>query len=794
LSQDDEFKAFFEAASGAHIVLTPQLVIYAASDAYLELTMTRREDIIGRPVFEVFPDNPDEPEARGSAAMRAVYQRLLREKLPQRLPVQRYPIRRPAAAGGGFEERFWSPRNTPLLGADGEVVYIVHHVEDVTEVVRLQRQKVEQDRSLSAAAERSERFVELLDTAPDAIVIVGDDGLIELVNVQTELLFGYLRDELIGQRLELLVPERFRREHGAHLSRFFASPGARAMGSGLELYGRRKDGSEIPIEVSLSPHRREGKNTVSAAIRDISERKRLEAAARLTNDRLASAVETMQDAFALFDAQDRLILCNSVYRRLLQPALPGALVGKPFLELFDALLRDVEFPSEQARQSFRQDRIARRHREPTTVFDVHMRDGRRLRVIDRQTAEGGMVKTIWDLTDEARQAEELREARAAAEAASAAKSEFLASMSHELRTPLNAILGFAQLLQMDKRDPLSPRHRERVGHILSGGEHLLRLIDDVLDLARIEAGRVSVSVEPVAVMEVLQEALKTLDPIAQRQGVELKLDPYVGELPQVLADRTRFAQILMNLGSNAIKYNRPDGKVTFTLSTPEPSRVRVTVIDTGMGIPPEKQSKLFQPFQRAGQETGPIEGTGIGLVITRQLAMLMEGSVGFSSVPGEGSAFWVEVPSLTNTRPRPGPTLAKAVATQLSGADHHHLVLYVEDNPANVTFMRDLMGSFEHVELVTVPNAEMGVEVARARRPRAILMDINLPGMSGVDGLHQLRKLPETRDIPVIALTAAASERDKQVGIQAGFFRYLTKPVKVDELLCALEQVLTAER
>src|SRR6185437_7131346 len=203
-------------------------------------------------------------------------------------------------------------------------------------------------------------------------------------------------------------------------------------------------------------------------------------------------------------------------------------------------------------------------------------------------------------------------ARTVAEAASAAKSEFLSSMSHELRTPLNAILGFAQLLQRDRKEPLSDRHKERVDQILKGGEHLLHLIDDILDLSRIEAGGVSISIEPVSLLDVLDEVKRALQPLADRQGIELELRVPSTPLPMVEADRTRFAQILMNLGSNGIKYNKPSGKVTFIVTMPAPEGVRVTVADTGMGIPADKQDKLFQPFQRAGQETGPIQGTGIG--------------------------------------------------------------------------------------------------------------------------------------------------------------------------------------
>jgi PAS domain S-box-containing protein len=516
-------------------------------------------------------------------------------------------------------------------------------------------------------------YSQLLDTAPDAMVVVGPEGSIKFVNLQTEQMFGYVRAELAGKPLELLIPERFRAAHYQHISRFFAAPTSRPMGSGVQLFGRRKDGSELPIEVSLSPLQSERGMTVSASIRDITDRKRHEATLKLEDDRRAA---------------------------------------------------------------------------------------------------------------------ELRDARAVAEAASAAKSDFLSSMSHELRTPLNAILGFAQLLVRDQREPLSARHKQRVEHILKGGEHLLRLINDILDLSRIEAGGVSVSTEPVSVVDVLDEVERTLQPLAVRQNVELQRKPLPADLPLVSADRTRFIQIVMNLASNAVKYNRPLGTVTFEASAPDPENVRILLQDTGIGIPADKQASMFQPFQRAGQETGPIEGTGIGLVITKRLAQLMHGDVEFDSQPGVGSRFWVTLPAHAASAPfsQSSPLdLAKADQLVRQG---RRLVLYVEDNPANVLFMQDLLSNFDSIDLALASTAEAGLVIALRQQPAVIIMDINLPGMSGLDALRVLKASQQTQHLPVIALTAAASERDRQLGERAGFYRYLTKPIKVDELITALEALI----
>jgi PAS domain S-box-containing protein len=646
-----DFRRLFESSPGCNLVLEPDLTIVAVSDTYLRATYTTRDGLLGRCLFDAFPDNPRAPDASGVQNLRSSLERVLTDRRPDVMPIQKYDIRRPESEGGAFEERYWSLVNSPLLADDGEVLCIIHCVEDVTQWVHVKQGSSAQDQAeLAIVGEEHLRLI--LDASPDAMLVFDTDARIRFVNAQSELLFGFARAELLGRSLATLVPERFRASHTAHLRRYFGKRSCRTTGAALELLGLHKNGTEIPIEVNLSPLPIEGSDYVSAAIRDISDRKRSEARASLVAARLASAVESIQDAFALFDENDQLVLCNSEYRRLLSGVLPGALIGRHYEEILDAWLVDLDLGGELERAAFKEGRSVRHERN--SEFNVRTRDGRTLRVMSRRTPEGGVVKTIWDLTDDARVAKELEDARAAAEAANAAKSEFLSSMSHELRTPLHAILGFSQLLERDAKQPLTDRHRARVEQIIKGGEHLLRLIDDILDLARIEAGGVSisvepvdvlaVSVEPVDVLAVLEQVRTTVEPTAAEAGIRLELAVPAGEFPMIAADRTRFAQILMNFGSNAIKYNRPDGSVRFTLSAPSPECVRVAVVDSGMGIPEDKQASLFQPFERAGQETGSIEGTGIGLAITRRLAQAMGGSVGFRSSYGQGSEFWVDMP------------------------------------------------------------------------------------------------------------------------------------------------------
>jgi signal transduction histidine kinase/ActR/RegA family two-component response regulator len=380
---------------------------------------------------------------------------------------------------------------------------------------------------------------------------------------------------------------------------------------------------------------------------------------------------------------------------------------------------------------------------------------------------------------------ELNNATAVAEQANLAKSEFLSNMSHELRTPLNAILGFAQLIESGNPSP-TPSQQRSVDQILKAGWYLLDLINEILDLTLIESGKLSLSLEPISLAEVMRECQAMSEPQATQRGIQVSF-PQLDIPHLVRADRTRVKQILINLLSNAIKYNRVGGTVHVDCTTSMPGRIRISIRDTGEGLTAGQIAQLFQPFNRLGQETRSGEGTGIGLVVSKRLVELMGGSISVESTVGVGSMFWIEL-SQTAEHGVIEPGEAASIS-QLQGYDTVPLrtLLYVEDNPANLMLVEDIMGRRPDIRLISARDGLDGIDRARALCPDLILMDINLPGMSGVEALRLLHKDPLTAHIPVVALSANASPRDMSKGLEAGFVHYLTKPIKVDELLNTLD-------
>ena len=388
---------------------------------------------------------------------------------------------------------------------------------------------------------------------------------------------------------------------------------------------------------------------------------------------------------------------------------------------------------------------------------------------------------------------DLNEAMAAAEKANRAKTDFLSGMSHELRTPLNAILGFAQL--MDSGTPLpTPSQKRSLDQILKAGWYLLELINEILDLALIESGKVMLSSEPVSLVEVMLECRAMIEPQAQKRGISMTFPRF--DTPRyVKADRTRVKQVLINLLFNAIKYNKAAGAVVVECVPSPPNAIRICVRDTGTGLSAEQIAQLFQPFNRLGKEAGVEEGTGIGLVVTKRLVELMGGVIGVESTVGVGSVFWIELglaaaPQLAVPE-AVHPTVSPA---QAPDAVPRRTLLYVEDNPANLELVEQLIARRPDLRLLSAADGNLGVEFARAYLPDVILMDIHLPGLSGIEALKVLRADPTTAHIPIIALSANAVPRNIEMGLEAGFFDYLTKPIKVNLFMEALDVALQHSR
>ncbi|MGD0378516.1 MAG: ATP-binding protein [Acidimicrobiales bacterium] len=453
--------------------------------------------------------------------------------------------------------------------------------------------------------------------------------------------------------------------------------------------------------------------------------------------------------------------------------------------------------------------------------DLRTYETRARPVFDHTGRVTGTVTISRDVTRRVRLEQSLRHASVGAERASQAKSEFLSRMSHELRTPLNAILGFAQLLELDE---LPENQASSVDQIQVAGRHLLSLINEVLDISRIEAGRVSLSTEPVEVSEVLDEVTTLLGPVAETAGIELSVDSNGSRVLRVRADRQRLLQVLLNLGSNAVKYNSRGGSVAFCTAIAEGGRVRFEVRDTGPGIPHEQQDQLFIPFSRLGAERSAVEGTGVGLALSKQLVEVMGGTIGVDSVPGHGSTFWIELlpadarvagdgpppdsaaPSRSEVRASAeldgaearGPRATRAAPPNggpgSAGSGRGVVVLQIEDNPSNSALVEQVLAKRPGVRLVSAGEGRTGLELARQHRPDLVLLDLHLPDLPGDELLHRLKAVPELADTKVVVVSADATPSRIREMLDLGVEGYLTKPVDVAALLRLVDYEIGAKQ
>ena len=436
------------------------------------------------------------------------------------------------------------------------------------------------------------------------------------------------------------------------------------------------------------------------------------------------------------------------------------------------------------------------HQPYEVEFRLLRADGQLLWVSDhgipRVAPDGtldGYIAYGWDMTERKAAESALIAARDEAERANRAKSEFLSRMSHELRTPLNAVLGFGQLLEADRSEELGPVQRSRVQELLRGGRHLLSLINDVLDLARIEAGTLLLDLAPVGLQALLDECLPLVAPAAAARGVTLTVHPGKADACTVLADRTRLKQVLLNLLSNAVKYNQAGGRVDVRWASVGEA-VKVEVTDTGPGLDTQQQERLFHAFERLDAARSDVEGAGIGLALSKWLVDLMQGAIGVKSAPGAGSTFWV---ALARAQPGEVPMAAErqaAAPDALREAKRQYTVLYIEDNEVNQLLMQGMLAQRPTLRLLLAAHPEDGLALAWSERPDLVLLDIQLPGMDGFEVLRRLRADPRTRQVPVLAVSANAMPADRERAAQAGFAHYVTKPIDLPRLLSLLDGLL----
>jgi len=827
-----DFQALFQSAPGLYLVLTPDLNIVAVSDAYLRATMTKREEILGRGIFDVFPDNPDDPSATGVRNLRTSLQRVIQDKTPDTMAVQKYDIRKPESEGGGFEERFWSPVNLPVFGSDKGVVYIIHRVEDVTEFVRLKQQTLEQEklaeklrthagqmeaevyqraaevqeanRHLEAANQallrelaerkkaqealvRSEKwFSTTLASIGDAVITTDMNGGVTFMNSVAQSLTGWTQAEATGKSMDLvfdIVNKETRRPVENPVKKVLRE--GKVVGLADHTLLLSKDGKEFDIEDSAAPILTDTGERFGVVLvfRDITEKKQAEEETKRQKELLQLILASIADGVVVADSNGKFLLFNAAAEQVLGIGATDTAPGK-WSDQYGVYLPDTvtQFPPDQLP-------LVRAIRgESVDAVELFIRnpqvpEGRLLSINGRPlkrpdgALQGGVV-VFHDITLQKRAQETLVQAREQAVRASKFKDQFLSTMSHELRTPLNAVLGFSDLLADERYGSLNDRQRRYVTHIHTGGTHLLKLITDILDLSKIEAGRMEIVCEDVSIASAFGEVLSALQPLADKksQCLTQEVEPRL----YVRADATRFKQILMNLVGNAIKFTPETGRIEL-VARQVGGQVRLEVRDNGAGIAPEEQQRIFEAFYRLAQTGSATEGTGLGLAITARLVELHGSKLEIESKPGEGTCFYFSLPLLAIAPDEPARTTIAAPRTGKTPR-----ILVVEDNAATGQLIQSQLTSSGY-ETLRCDQPERAIEMAAEHQPDAITLDLLMQPVHGLEVLLQLKNDPRTLKIPVIVVTIVDRPG---VGTALGADEYLVKPVDKATLLAAVERCL----
>lgn len=709
------------------------------------------------------------------------------------------------------------------------------------ELIKLHQQRIRLEHEKAEVNISRARYRAIVDSAAAGIIRINQFGTILEVNPFAQKLLDYTEEELKGKNVKMIMPSPWAKEHDDYLHRFMTSGQAKIIGKGREVEAKRKDGTRLPIHLGVSevhsnqPDERQFIGILSD-LRDVRAAQHAEQQekallkilhqgltdyqALLSQDKLwAFLMEALRELTASDYAFIGEVLTVKDKKALKLHAITDLSWSEESKQLMKQLVAGdmlLTNPKTLIGQVFADEKLIINNRMQDLVGNSHLPPGHPelyrymgVPIFDQGEVIGMfaiansqqdyqpelaewlnpftstcalLIRLYRQMHEREQINEQLLQARDAAQNASQAKSEFLSSMSHELRTPMNAILGFAQLLQSGKH-PLTDRQQRHIKQIYKSGQHLLTLINDVLDLARIEAGRISVSLESLNAQEMMQDALEGLQPIAYQY--QIKLHPLEANTQKqwVVADYTRCQQVLINLVTNAIKYNRPQGEVTIR-SIACKDMLRIEVEDTGAGISDDQLNQLFQPFSRLGAENSAIEGTGIGLALCRELVELMKGEIGVESEEHKGSCFWFTLP-LSREHDN-AQTTPETDSIDAEGCCH---LLYVEDNPANQRLLKAFVDELPEYRLTLASSAEVALEIAASDTPDLILMDLDLPGISGHQAQQMLSRNPLTRTIPVIAVSASGTEKDRKELLKAGFIDYLNKPLDLD----ALYQLLQAK-
>ncbi len=823
-----DFQALFESAPGSYLVLTPDFTIVAVTDAYLRATMTKREEILGRGLFEVFPDNPDDPTATGVRNLRGSLENVLQNRASHTMAVQKYDIPRPESDGGGFEERYWSPVNSPVFDKDGQVAYIIHRFEDVTEFIRLKQQEIKEHKLTEALQKRTEqmeadiylrgqelqevnkqlqaaneelarardeahqaqeRITSILESITDGFTTVDRNWYFTYVNEEAGRLLQTPREELLGKQVwQEAFPEALETPFEQEFQQAMAG---RVTVDFEQFYPPLNKWFEVhayPCAEGLSIYFRD----ISEQQAALRERKRSEEALRASEERFHLLLENVKDYAIFFLNTERRIIRWSLGAERIIGYQEAEILGQSGSIIFTPEDRQQGADKQEIEKAVAEGRAEDERWHLRKDGSCFWASGIVTPLRDETGQLRGFAKIMRDVT-ERKQAEDERnellareqQARAEAEAANRIKDEFLAVLSHELRTPLNPILGWSRLLRSRKFDD---KTADRALETIERNAKLqIQLIEDLLDVSRILRGKLSLNICPVALASTIEAAMETVRLAAQTKSIQIQtvLDPSVG---LVAGDPNRLQQVVWNLLSNAVKFTPDGGRVEVRLERID-SQAQIKVTDTGKGISPDFLPHVFDYFRQSDSSiTRVFGGLGLGLAIVRNLVQLHGGTI-WAESPGEGqgATFTVRLP-LSAIPPKTNQD-NRQPDCPLDLSERKILVVDDEvDSREFVAFVLEECGAV----VTAVASAGEALEALALEKPDLLLSDIGMPEMDGYMLIRQIRELPPEQggEIPAIALTAYASNTDSQQALAAGFQRHIAKPVEPAELIAVVATLI----